>query len=412
MKKNLFLLVILLINLGAIAQNETTDRKDAINIYLMGDIEDLEYLKQQITFVNYVRDSKDADVIALFTSRNAGNGGEEFSLIFEGSKKFKSKNDTITFFTNADATDDEIRQFQIKYLKIGLVQYVIHSPLIKDVDIDFTQDLAPVIPEDKWNSWVFELRSSMFTNGESSYKNTNINSSASANRITENWKIELDASHNYNSSVYIFPDDTINSSRKSYGFYSLVARSLGQHWSLGEKSSFGNSSYNNKKIYASFQPTIEYNIFPYSKSNVIQWRFQYSIGPNYYLYNDTTIFNKIEELVYSQDLGSAFEISKKWGSISLSAEYSSYLHDFSKYSVGTGVHFSVRLFAGFSVYASGNYTIIHNQLYLPKGDLSYEEILLRQQSIATSYSYYLSMGLSYTFGSIYNNVVNPRFDHI
>jgi hypothetical protein len=27
----------------------------------------------------------------------------------------------------------------------------------------------------------------------------------------------------------------------------------------------------------------------------------------------------------------------------------------------------------------------------------------------TSYRYYSAIGVSYTFGSIYNNVVNPRF---
>jgi len=41
---------------------------------------------------------------------------------------------------------------------------------------------------------------------------------------------------------------------------------------------------------------------------------------------------------------------------------------------------------------------------------SLEEILLRRRELETSYYYYFSIGLSYTFGSIYNNVVNPRFD--
>jgi len=37
-----------------------------------------------------------------------------------------------------------------------------------------------------------------------------------------------------------------------------------------------------------------------------------------------------------------------------------------------------------------------------------EEIIARQQALATHYSYFTGFGLSYTFGSIYNNVVNPR----
>jgi len=34
---------------------------------------------------------------------------------------------------------------------------------------------------------------------------------------------------------------------------------------------------------------------------------------------------------------------------------------------------------------------------------------VRQRQLRTSYRYYLAVGISYTFGSIYNNVVNPRF---
>jgi hypothetical protein len=53
--------------------------------------------------------------------------------------------------------------------------------------------------------------------------------------------------------------------------------------------------------------------------------------------------------------------------------------------------------------------MIHDQLNLVKQDLTYDEILLQRKEIATQYEYFVSFGLSYTFGSIYNNVVNPRF---
>ncbi len=45
----------------------------------------------------------------------------------------------------------------------------------------------------------------------------------------------------------------------------------------------------------------------------------------------------------------------------------------------------------------------------PKEDASFEDILLRLKQLQTNYSYSLSLGLSYSFGSIYSNVVNPRF---
>jgi hypothetical protein len=67
------------------------------------------------------------------------------------------------------------------------------------------------------------------------------------------------------------------------------------------------------------------------------------------------------------------------------------------------------LFKGFSVNMFGNYGWIRDQLYLPGGDYTEAEILLRQRALATSFSYWTSFGISYRFGSIFNNVVNPRF---
>jgi len=36
-------------------------------------------------------------------------------------------------------------------------------------------------------------------------------------------------------------------------------------------------------------------------------------------------------------------------------------------------------------------------------------VLLRLRELETQFEYFTSFGLTYTFGSIYNNVVNPRF---
>jgi hypothetical protein len=57
----------------------------------------------------------------------------------------------------------------------------------------------------------------------------------------------------------------------------------------------------------------------------------------------------------------------------------------------------------------GSASRINDQLYLPAEGATDEEILLRRRQLATSYRYRLSIGASYTFGSIFNNVVNTRF---
>jgi hypothetical protein len=64
---------------------------------------------------------------------------------------------------------------------------------------------------------------------------------------------------------------------------------------------------------------------------------------------------------------------------------------------------------GLSLSFSGGASILHDQLGLAKGVASTEEILLKKKELATQFQYYGSFGVTYIFGSMYNNVVNPRF---
>ena len=66
-------------------------------------------------------------------------------------------------------------------------------------------------------------------------------------------------------------------------------------------------------------------------------------------------------------------------------------------------------FEGLSLNLYGSFRQIRDQIALSKGGTSQAQVLTRQREIATNYSYYASVGIGYTFGSIYNNVVNSRF---
>ncbi|MFO7719629.1 MAG: hypothetical protein R6W85_04220, partial [Gillisia sp.] len=56
------------------------------------------------------------------------------------------------------------------------------------------------------------------------------------------------------------------------------------------------------------------------------------------------------------------------------------------------------------------YDYVQDQLSLPKGDASLEDLLLQLRQLATTYGISLSLGLSYSFGSVFNNVVNTRLN--
>jgi len=92
-------------------------------------------------------------------------------------------------------------------------------------------------------------------------------------------------------------------------------------------------------------------------------------------------------------------------------EASQYLPDTHKNRLSIEADAEVRLFKGFSLDVGVNTSLIRDQVYLRAGRATPEEILLRQRQIATSYDYGFSVGFSYSFGSVYNNVVNSRLSN-
>jgi len=93
----------------------------------------------------------------------------------------------------------------------------------------------------------------------------------------------------------------------------------------------------------------------------------------------------------------------------VSLEFQQYLHDLLKNSLQLDWSLNVRLFRGFSFDVDGNISRIKDQLYLVKGEASDEEVLLLRRQLGTAYRYEVGFGITYQFGSIFNNVVNPRF---
>ncbi|MBN1158373.1 MAG: hypothetical protein JXA61_03245, partial [Bacteroidales bacterium] len=126
-------------------------------------------------------------------------------------------------------------------------------------------------------------------------------------------------------------------------------------------------------------------------------------------YIDTTIYDKTFERLFQQSLDIAMQIKQSWGSANFSLNASNYLHDWSKNFVQIEGSLEWRLFRGLSLTIRGSAAFIHNQIELAKGGRSVEDIYLSLRELETNYSYTGRIGITYTFGSIYNNIVNPRF---
>ena len=93
----------------------------------------------------------------------------------------------------------------------------------------------------------------------------------------------------------------------------------------------------------------------------------------------------------------------------MSSEFRQYLHDLSKYRLEVGGELSFRITRGLSLDLDGSASRIRDQIALPARGATDEEILLELRELQSEYQFDFSFGLTYRFGSIFNNIVNPRF---
>ena len=381
-----------------------TLRKDALNVYMDSPN---DYIRREIPFINYVRDLKDADVYFISSYQRTGSGGIEYTYSLIGQNEFTGMRDTISYITTPNETTEEIRQKQVNCLKMGLIRYIAKTPLSQYIRIGFSEPISETVTTDKWNNWVFRARLNMYLNGQQTLKSKEYYGTFSADHITEKWKIELDA--NYSNETTKFESLSYTDKSKSSSFNARIVKSISDHWSYGGSVGISSSIYSNYKSLISAMPGIEYDLFPYSESTRRQLRILYQVGYNSVNYIDSTLYNKSREDLYLHSLMAAYQVIQKWGDINISLRYRNYLHDWSLNNIYFSSDVSFRIAKGFRVNLYGYYAINHDQINIRKGSLSSEDILTRRKQEKTSYNYYFMIGFSYTFGSIYNNVVNPRF---
>jgi hypothetical protein len=369
------------------------------------------YVRDEINFVNYVRNQQDADVHLLITNQRTGNGGEEYTLKFIGGNEYKGLDRTLTYFSAESDTQDEERIGLNRYIIRGLFPYIIDRPIANQLNINYveTAEGSQSDPEtDKWNYWVFDVRADTDIEGEESEKEFSLSGRISAERITPEWKFGFDVDQYYERQSFEDDEESRTFIRESRGADLLLVKSLNEHWSAGISTSAGQSTRSNYGLRIEGSPAVEYSVFPYREFTERQITFMYRLTGGYYDYNDSTIYGKNSERLMQQQLSSDIEFTQPWGEFEANINASAFLHDFNKNRLDTEVQLDFRIFRGLSFYISGEYALINNQLSIPAGDITDEEQLLNLRQQLTSYSYEVRFGLEFSFGSIYNNVVNPR----
>lgn len=389
-------------------------QSEALSVYLdcQNFFCDFDHFRREIGFVNWMRDRRDAQLHVLGTSQPTGGGGREFSFAFIGMGPFSGKSDTLRYVSRNTDTETETREGQLRTLKLGLMRYIASTPLAEGIRISYAAPSArgtsgPV--NDPWDYWVFRISAGGSLNGESRQRGFSFNGSLTASRVTERLKVTLRSAGRYSKNEFELDSlNTFVTSQREVNFDGLLASSLGEHWSSGVTVAARSSTRLNQDFAVEAGPAVEFNFFPYSESTRKQLTLMYGAGFSHFFYEQETIFDKTQESLPKHRLEISVEVRQPWGSINASLEASQFLHDLARHQISFFGGTQIRLFRGLSLNLFGNVARIKDQLYLAKAGVPPEEILVRRRELGTDYRYFANLSLSYTFGSRFNNVVNPR----
>lgn len=415
MKKLVVLSLFLCFSIQLFSQAKTS-QKDLLKIFI--DCTgwcDQEFFRQEMTFVNFMQDRQNANVFIQITDQRTGTGGREYRLRFQGQEKFAEQADTIIFYTSPDATDNVRRSSMLDEIKKALLPFLLQTELKNQIQYSIKTDESNSktnnsLVKDPWNYWTFTIRTNSWFNGQESSRFLNLFNSFSVNRTTNEHKFNFSLNYSLNESRFKLSDnETAISKQENASGNGTYVNSINDHWSVGVRGGFRSSTYSNIDFSSAVKPTVEYNVFPYDESSQHQFAFRYGIGPVYRNYKDTTTFGLIEEWLGEQEFTIQYVNIKDWGTLSIELEFENYLHDWSQMNIGLNPELEWNIAKGLNLNLGAFISYISNLRNIQNTELSNQDIILQNRQLATNFEYFGNIGLSYRFGSSYNNIVNPRF---
>jgi len=403
-----FLIVIigLVLSQHLFAQTQNNDKP---KVFIDCEYCDKDYLISNINFADFVRDRKLADLQLMFQYNALPNGQEKIELrTFKPDEKCEN---SFKRLLEVNASEAKKRTLMANMMTLAILPIIENRTLLSGFSINYNslEENKEEPVNDPWNNWTFNTRLSAWINGQSNYKSISNWSSIRAQKVLDNRKLLFSISQNQNNQSFIIGEENIKSRNLSRNARAHYIGPISKKWSYGLFASANTSTYTNISSSYQLTPAIEYNFFDYDQYNEKILKLSYRIINKYNNYFETTVFDKDEERLANQSLGLELSVNKQWGSINSSVYVGSYIHDPELYNINLWNSLDWNIAKGLSFNVSMSLSILQDQIELVEGDLSREDILLSQKQQQTNYDYWMNAGISYTFGSVYNNIINPRF---
>jgi hypothetical protein len=397
------------------------DSSDAIKVYLecRGDSFQgcsTDFFVIELPYVTWTRDRLFADMQFLVTTIQTGSGAFQYTVTALGRRRFDGRADTVVVNTIPNESEDGIRRKLAAQFALLLVPYVRTSSAAPRLRVVYdaptgAKQATPQSVKDKWNFFVLSIEANGFMNTESRQTSANMFNDIRIRRVTERTAMRFGVFQSTRYSKFEIDDSTTVSNTIRQGtFFVRGVKALTSRLSVGALSNVGYSEFTNTTLVFRAAPVIEYNLFPWKQATSQQLAISYGIGPRYFRWKEPTIFGRSAEWRAQQELVIGSDVRKSWGSVNISARYASYIPELSKWNLSLNGNTSLNLVKGLQFNVGGGASLIRDQIFLAAAGQTPEQILTQQRALASNYSVFVFTGLSYSFGSIYNSVVNPRLD--
>ncbi len=397
---------------------------------------DMNFIRTEITAVDFYRDNEEADVFLLINNNRSGGGGRQYQLIFIGQQNIHAgKTDTLYVNNKQTDTDFEMREKLTRYIKLGLASYIAKTQIGEVIDIDMKADLTGLEETeqetvDPWDYWVFNMGSDANIELEEFSRRINLGADININRITDKWKINISGNINERLRTTIQNEPRVDANGdpvldangnqiidkvensfdvSEFGFGHQLVKSLSPHWSYGYDLAGIQNTRLNYKFQVSLRPAIEYNFFPESEQNTRFLRVNYGIEIRNNRYVEETIYGATQETRPLHSIRASLGLNQRWGTLQFGYRLRNYLDDFNFWTTGLNVRADVRVTGNFSFFvrAEGNY--VKDQVYLASGGFTEQDILSGRVTLPSAYTIDTRFGFNFRFGSNLNNFVNQRF---
>ena len=110
---------------------------NALKVFIDCQTCDMNYIRIQMPYVNYVRDTREAQVYLLVTRQSTGSGGGNYTIFYSGQQEFAGMKDTLAYSSNPDATTDVTRTGLTNTMALGLMRYVAKTPIKNSIQVNY-----------------------------------------------------------------------------------------------------------------------------------------------------------------------------------------------------------------------------------------------------------------------------------